>query len=87
MILRKNNLKKAVSSILVSAMVISFGACSLNSNSSQDNYSQGNKKYSLENIKLTETERSWSNPEEKYAELVKLYGGSVCPGTMVVASN
>ena len=68
-------MKKAITSLLVSAMLVSFGACS--------NRSQ----YSLENINLTESERSWSNPEEKYAELVKLYGDSVCPGTMVVATD
>ncbi len=75
MILRQTNLKKAVASLLVSAMLMSFGSCSSNS------------QYSLENIKLTESERSWSNPEEKYAELVDLYGDSVCPGTLVVATD
>ena len=70
-----NRIKIAITSLLVSAMLVSFGACS--------NRSQ----YSLENINLTESERSWSNPEEKYAELVKLYGDSVCPGTMVVATD
>ena len=44
-------------------------------------------KYSLSNIKLTETDRSWSNPEEEYSELVKLYGGSTCTGTVVVATD
>ena len=75
MILRQTNLKKAVASLLISAMLISFGSCSSNS------------QYSLENIKLTESEISWSNPEEKYAELVDLYGDSVCPGTLVVATD
>ena len=84
MILRKNNLKKVVSSILVATMALSFGACNLNS---KYPIGTGNSKYQLENIKLTESERSWSNPEEKYAELVKLYGDSVCPGTMVVATD
>ena len=75
MIFRQNKIKKAVTSLLVSAMLVSFGACSSNS------------RYSLENIKLTESERSWSNPEEKYADLVSLYGDSVCPGTLVVATD
>ena len=86
MIMKQINLKKAVSALLVSAMALSFGACSRNSQENAD-YSKGNIKYSLEIIKLTETERSWSNPEEKYAELVELYGDSVCPGTMVVATD
>ncbi len=75
MVIRKNGLRKAVASLLVSAMLMSVGACSNNS------------KYSLENIQLTESDRSWSNPEEKYAELVDLYGDSVCPGTLVVATD
>lgn len=73
--MRQTIIKKAITSLLVSAMLVSGGACSSNS------------QYSLENIKLTETERSWSNPEEKYADLVNLYGDSVCPGTLVVATD
>ena len=81
MILRQNNLKKAVTSLLVSSMLLSLGACS-------DKPKNGKyTEYSLENIKLTESERSWSNPDEKYADLVKLYGDSVCPGTLVVATD
>ena len=75
MVMRKTDLKKGVASLLVSAMLVSLGACSNNS------------KNPLENIQLTESERSWTNPEEKYAELVNLYGGSVCPGTLVVATD
>ncbi len=41
----------------------------------------------LSGITLTETERSWSNPEEKYAELLETYGGQKCTGTMVVATD
>ena len=73
--MKHTNLKKTVASLLVSAMLLSLGACSSKS------------QYSLENIKLSETDRSWSNPEEKYAELVGLYGDSVCPGTLVVATD
>ena len=50
MIMKKINLKKAVSTFLVSAMVLSFGGCSRNSQENSD-YSKGNIKYSLENIK------------------------------------
>ena len=44
-------------------------------------------RYTLSNIKLTETERAWKNPEEKNSELVKLYDGMTCSGTMVVATD
>ena len=81
MILRQNNLKKAVTSLLVSSMLLSLGACK---NSFENTK---HTEYSLENIKLTESERSWSNPDEKYSKLVKLYGDSVCPGTLVVATD
>ena len=50
MVIRQTVLKKAAASIMVSAMLLSFGACSNNS------------KYTLENISLTESERSWFNP-------------------------
>ena len=49
-------------------------------------YSQS-EKYSLANIKLTESERSWKNPETKYAELVKQYEKETCHGTLVVATD
>ena len=49
-------------------------------------YSQ-NEKNPLSNIKLTESERSWKNPDTKYAELVKRYGKETCPGTLVVATD
>ena len=45
------------------------------------------EKNSLSNIKLTESERSWKNPDTKYAELVKRYGKETCPGTLVVATD
>lgn len=48
--------------------------------------SQGSKDQ-LSNIKLTETERSWKNPEERNSELVKLYDGMTCSGTMAVATD
>lgn len=45
------------------------------------------EKNPLSIIKLTESERSWKNPETKYAELVKQYGEETCPGTLVVATD
>lgn len=75
MLFNRTCLKKFFVSFMASAVLLSFAACS------------GGSKYQLSNIKLTESGRSWSNPEEKYAKLVNLYGGSVCPGTMVVATD
>ena len=71
----KMRLKKAAASLMISAMLLSFGACGADS------------KYSLSNIKLTETQRYWSNPEAKYSALTELYSGSVCAGTLVVATD
>ena len=68
-------MKKAIAVFMTFTMCISLASCS-----------QGSK-YSLTNINLTETERSWKNPEAKYAELVKQYGEETCPGTLVVATD
>ena len=70
-----NQMKKAIAAFMAFTMCISLAACS-----------QGSK-YSLTNIKLTEAERSWKNPEEKNSELVKLYGDMSCSGTMVVSTD
>lgn len=43
--------------------------------------------YSLDKIKLTETERTWKCPEDKYTELLSSYDGKTCPGAMVVATD
>ena len=48
--------------------------------------SQGSKDQ-LSTIKLTESERSWSNTDTKYAELIKKYGDSALPGALVVATD
>ena len=68
-------MKKAIAAIMAFSMCISLASCSQNS------------KYTLTNIKLTETERSWKNPEEQYADLTKLYGDLTCSGTMTVATD
>lgn len=68
-------MKKALAAIMAFTMCISLASCSQSS------------KYSLSNIKLTESERSWKNPEEKNSELVKLYGDLTCSGTMTVATD
>lgn len=75
MCIKNISLKKAAVSVLVSVMMFSFGACANNTSNS------------LSAIKLTESERSWSNPDTKYAELIKKYGNSSLPGTMAVATD
>lgn len=75
MYIKNISLKKAAVSVLVSVMMFSFGACANNTSNS------------LSAIKLTESERSWSNPDTKYAELIKKYGDSSLPGTMAVATD
>lgn len=68
-------MKKAIAAIMAFSMCISLASCSQNS------------KYPLTNIKFTESERSWKNPEEQYADLTKLYGDLTCSGTMTVATD
>lgn len=70
-----DQMKKAIAAFMAFTMCISLASCSQSS------------KYSLSNVKLTETDRSWKNPEAKYAELVKQYGEETCPGTFVVATD
>ena len=68
-------MKKFVSTVMACAILISLAACSQK------------PKNSLSDIQLTETERSWSNPEEQYSELVAKYSKQTCEGTMVVATD
>ena len=71
----KSLLKKTLSALMVTSMMLSFASCS------------GESKYSLSKIKLTETERSWACPEEQYSELLKTYGKKTCDGAMAVATD
>ena len=68
-------LKNTVAAVMLASMILSFGACT-----------QGSKNQ-LENIKLTETERSWSNSDAKYGKLLEQYGKNKCAGTFVVATD
>lgn len=68
-------MKKAIAAIMTFAMCISLASCSQTA------------KDPLSNIKLTESERSWSNSEAKYSELTKLYDGTTCSGAMAVATD
>ena len=58
---------------MVALFLLSAGACNAPS------------RFTLSNIKLTETERAWKNPEEKNSELVKLYGDMSCSGTSKIS--
>lgn len=75
-IMKQTRIRKAVASVLLFAMTLSLASCGKD---------QG--KYSLSNINLTETERAWVCPEEKYSELVSKYSKQKCAGTMVVATD
>ena len=43
--------------------------------------------YSLKVIQLTADERKWSNPEEKYEDILAMYGKKKCKGCLVVATD
>lgn len=73
---RVKQMKKGIAALMAFIMLVPLVSCS-----------QENSKYSLSNIKLTESERSWKNPEDKYSELVKLYGDLTCSGTLAVATD
>ena len=68
-------MKKVISSLMAFAMCLSLASCSQKS------------KYPLSVIKLTESERSWTNPDKEYSGLTELYAGATCAGTMVVATD
>ena len=51
------------------------------------NGSIDNSQYSLSKIALSDTENAWSNPEAKYAELLKTYGSNSCAGALAVATD
>ena len=64
-------MKKVISSLMAFAMCLSLASCDQKS------------KYTLSNIKLTDTERPWSCPDEQYAQLLEEYEGNICSGTMI----
>ena len=69
-------MKKAIAGMMALIMLIPMVSCS-----------QEEVKNPMSDIKLTASERSWKNPEEKNSELVKLYGDLSCAGTMAVATD
>ena len=68
-------MKKLLATLMAFTMLIPLASCSQSS------------KYSLSNILLTETDRSWVCPEEKYSELTDKYSKQTCAGAMVVATD
>ena len=80
MILNRSNFSKAAVAILASSMLLSFGACSKSE-------PEPEVKNPISEIKLTESQRSWVNTDEKYSELTSLYGDMVLTGTMAVATD
>jgi len=63
--------------LLIFSILVSFAGCATEEE-------QGN---SLKNIQLTEEERKWVNPDEKYEDLLLVYGKKKCKGTFVVATD
>ena len=68
-------MKKLLATLMAFTMLIPLASCSQSS------------KYSLSDIQLTETDRSWVCPEEKYSELTSKYSKQTCAGAMVVATD
>ena len=68
---------KVISAFLVLSMLLSIAGCAKEEKS----------KYSLQAIQLAADERSWINPEEKYADLLPLYSKKKSKGTLVVATD
>lgn len=71
-------LSKAISFLLAVTMIIPVSACSNDVHVPKDPFSS---------VTLTENERSWSNQEENYTELLDTYGGQKCNGVMAVATD
>lgn len=68
---------KVTSAILVLSILFSLAGCAKEEKS----------QYSLQAIQLTADERSWMNPEEKYADILAVYSKKKCKGTLVVATD
>ena len=71
----RKTLDKALAAVMLASVLMTSTGCNKGS------------QYMLNKIKLTETERTWKCPEDKYAELLGSYEGAECPGAMVVATD
>ncbi len=71
-----NKLSKIISFFMAAALLLPSASCS--NKETADIFSD---------IKLSESEQSWSNKEEKYSELLETYGTKKCNGAMVVATD
>ena len=71
-------LSKSTSFLLAVTMMIPVTVSSNNLNVPKDPFSS---------VTLTENERSWSNQEDNYTELLAAYGGQKCNGVMAVATD
>ena len=94
-------MKKALSAILVTAMLLPLAACNKQAHdttatsdrvetsvTTENTSSQEDKKgYAIEDIKLTKDTRSWSCPDDRYKAVLEAYGGNKCSGTMLVATD
>ena len=68
---------RITSAVLIISMLLSVAGCA----------QEDRSKYSLKTIKLTSEERSWSNPEEKYEDILALYSKKKCKGCLVAATD
>ena len=69
-------LLKPISLLIAAAMLLPTVSCS--NKKSDDIFSD---------IKLSKSEQSWSNKNEKYSELLETYGSKKCNGVMAVATD
>ena len=71
-----NRITRTTSAILIISLLLSLAGCA-----------KDESKYSLKKIRLTADERSWSNPEEEYSDILAVYGKKKCKGSFVVATD
>ena len=71
-------LSKAISLLMTAAMIFSTAACSSATNVPDDPFSS---------VTLTGTEKTWTNSEDKYSELISTYGTDRFNGVTAVATD
>ena len=68
-------MKKTLTIMLAFAMLIALAACS---RGAEDSWKK---------VQINAGETSWSTTDEKYKSVLESYGGNICTGTMVVATD
>ena len=93
-------MKKHLAMMLTVAMLLSMSSCaakpaeettddaaSVTTDATTVTEPEKESEYSLSKIRLTNDERSWVNPESKYADLVASYSKERCNGAYLVATD